>query len=85
MSVTVDKITAGFCVQDISAANFGANIFALDIPQVWAGNLSIPLMFSLVNRPFGSTVGLVAAGTTTLYFGCSETETEFGSLDEKHV
>lgn len=69
VSVTVDKITAGFCVQDISAAIFGANIFALDIPQVRAGNLSIPLVFSLVNRPFGRTAGLVAAGELSLILG----------------
>jgi len=69
VSVTVDKITAGFCVQDISAAIFGANIFALDIPQVRAGNLSIQRMVSLVNRPFGRTAGLVAAGELSFIMG----------------
>ncbi len=60
-SVSVDKPPLGFWVQAVSAYMFGVNGFALALPQALAGTLSIPLLYSLVKRPFGEWAGLIAA------------------------
>jgi len=60
-SVTVDKPPLGFWLQAISAYFLGVNGFALALPQALAGVLSIPLLYSLVKRPFGVWAGLLAA------------------------
>ena len=60
-SVSVDKPPLGFWLQALSAYFLGVNRFALALPQALAGVLSIPLLFSMVKRPFGPWAGLVAA------------------------
>jgi 4-amino-4-deoxy-L-arabinose transferase-like glycosyltransferase len=60
-SVSVDKPPLGFWIQAASARAFGVNGFALALPQALAGTLAIPLLYSMVKRPFGRWAGLVAA------------------------
>ena len=60
-SVTVDKPPLGFWVQAASAYVFGINGFALALPQALAGVLSVPLLYVIVKRQFGTLAGLVAA------------------------
>ena len=60
-SVSVDKPPLGFWLQALSAYFLGVNGFSLALPQALAGVFSIPLLYSLVKRPFGVWVGLLAA------------------------
>jgi 4-amino-4-deoxy-L-arabinose transferase-like glycosyltransferase len=60
-SVAVDKPPLGFWIQAASAYMLGVNGFALALPQALAGTLSIPLLFMLVKRHFGTSAGLIAA------------------------
>ncbi|MGA9396982.1 MAG: glycosyltransferase family 39 protein [Anaerolineaceae bacterium] len=60
-SVSVDKPPLGFWLQALSAYFLGVNGFSLALPQALAGVLSIPLLFSMIKRPFGPWAGLVAA------------------------
>jgi len=62
-SVTVDKPPLGFWVQAASAYVFGINGFALALPQALAGVLSVPLLYVIVKRQFGTLAGLIAAAT----------------------
>jgi 4-amino-4-deoxy-L-arabinose transferase-like glycosyltransferase len=62
-SVSVDKPPLGFWVQAASAYLWGVNGFALALPQALAGVLAIPLLYTLVRRPFGAGAGLLAALT----------------------
>jgi len=60
-SVSVDKPPLGFWVQALSAYFLGVTGFALALPNVLAGVLSIFLVYKLVQHPFGPWVGLLAA------------------------
>jgi len=60
-SVSVDKPPLGFWIEALSAKILGINGFALALPNALAGVLSIPLLFFLVRKQFGSGSGLVAA------------------------
>jgi 4-amino-4-deoxy-L-arabinose transferase-like glycosyltransferase len=60
-SVTVDKPPLGFWIQAVSAYFLGVNGFALALPQALAGVLSIPLLYTMVKRQFGTGAGLIAA------------------------
>ena len=60
-SVTVDKPPLGLWLQAISALIFGVNGVAVVLPQVVAGILCVPILFTLVRRYFGVVAGLVAA------------------------
>ncbi len=60
-SVTVDKPPLGLWLQAISAFFLGVNGVAVVLPQIVAGILSVPLLFVLIRRYFGSIAGLVAA------------------------
>jgi 4-amino-4-deoxy-L-arabinose transferase-like glycosyltransferase len=59
--VTIDKPPLGFWMQAASAALFGFHGWALMLPQVLAGVLSVIVLYKLVSRVFGSTEGLLAA------------------------
>jgi 4-amino-4-deoxy-L-arabinose transferase-like glycosyltransferase len=48
-------------MQAISAYFLGVNGFALALPQALAGVLSIPLIYLLIKRPFGTPAGILAA------------------------
>lgn len=60
-SVTVDKPPLGLWLQVVSAALLGVNGFAVVLPQILAGILSVPVMFALVRRTGGAGAGLIAA------------------------
>ncbi len=60
-SISVDKPPFGFWIACISASIFGLNGFALAFPNALAGVLGIPLLFSMVRKPFGDLAGLTTA------------------------
>ncbi|MFN8533216.1 MAG: glycosyltransferase family 39 protein [Dehalococcoidia bacterium] len=60
-SVTIDKPPVGLWLQAASAAILGVNGFALVLPQIVAGLLSVVVVSHLVGRSFGSLAGLIAA------------------------
>jgi 4-amino-4-deoxy-L-arabinose transferase-like glycosyltransferase len=60
-SVSVDKPPLGLWLQAISAFFLGVNGFAVVLPQIIAGLLSVVLVYLLVRRSFGDVAGLLAA------------------------
>ncbi len=60
-SVSVDKPPVGFWIQSVSAYFLGVNGFAVVLPEIIAGLLSVVLVFHLVRRSFGTLAGLLAA------------------------
>jgi 4-amino-4-deoxy-L-arabinose transferase-like glycosyltransferase len=60
-SVSVDKPPVGLWLQALSAYFLGVNGFAVVLPQIIAGILSVILVYHLVRRSFGVAAGLVAA------------------------
>ncbi|MFN8373861.1 MAG: glycosyltransferase family 39 protein [Anaerolineae bacterium] len=60
-SVTIDKPPLGLWLQAISAMVFGVNGFAVSLPQILAGIFSVPVLYHLVKRYFGTVAGLIAA------------------------
>lgn len=60
-SVTIDKPPLGLWLQAISAFFLGVNGFAVVLPQILAGIFSVPLLYILVRRYFGTGAGLIAA------------------------
>ncbi len=66
-SVSVDKPPLGFWLQAISAYFLGVNGwsraagFAVVLPQIIAGLLSVVLIYHLVRRSFGAVAGLLGA------------------------
>ncbi|MCG8352833.1 MAG: glycosyltransferase family 39 protein [Chloroflexales bacterium] len=60
-AVTVDKPPVGLWLQAISAYFFGVNGFAVMLPQILAGILSVLLLYHLVRRSLGTAAGLIAA------------------------
>lgn len=60
-SVSVDKPPVGFWLQAISAYFLGVNGFAVVLPQIIAGLLSVVVVYHLVRRSFGTAAGLLAA------------------------
>ena len=59
-SVSVDKPPVGFWIQAVSAYFLGVNGFAVVLPEIIAGLLSVVLVFHLVRRSFGTAAGLMA-------------------------
>ncbi|MBI5879353.1 MAG: glycosyltransferase family 39 protein [Chloroflexi bacterium] len=60
-AVTVDKPPVGLWLQAASAYLFGVNGFAVLLPQIAAGILSVVVVYHLVRRSFGTAAGLLAA------------------------
>ena len=60
-AVSVDKPPVGLWLQAGSALMFGVNGFAVVLPQIMAGLLSVALLFHLVRRRAGTSDGRVAA------------------------
>jgi len=60
-SVSVDKPPLGLWLQVGSAAIFGVNGFAVILPQILAGIISVPILYILVKRYLGPAAGLIAA------------------------
>jgi 4-amino-4-deoxy-L-arabinose transferase-like glycosyltransferase len=59
-SVTVDKPPLGLWIEALSASIFGVNGFAVSLPNILAGIFSIPLLFHLVKKHFGSLAGITS-------------------------
>jgi 4-amino-4-deoxy-L-arabinose transferase-like glycosyltransferase len=60
-SVSVDKPPVGLWIQAVSAFFFGVNGFAVLLPEILAGILSLLVIYHLVRRSFGPAAGLLAA------------------------
>lgn len=60
-SVSIDKPPVGFWLEAISAHFLGVTGFAVVLPQIIAGLLSIVVIYHLVNRKYGTVAGLIAA------------------------
>ncbi len=60
-AVSVDKPPLGLWLQTISAYFLGVNGFAVLLPELVAGLLSIVVIYHLVRRSFGTVAGLLAA------------------------
>ncbi len=60
-SVTVDKPPLGLWIEAASAFVFGVNGFAVVLPNIIAGLLSILIVYHLTKNCFGTAAGLVAA------------------------
>ncbi|MBL8154993.1 MAG: glycosyltransferase family 39 protein [Anaerolineae bacterium] len=60
-SVSIDKPPVGLWLQAISAMFLGVNGFAVVLPQILAGIISVPILYHLVKRYAGTVAGLIAA------------------------
>src|SRR5579859_5458655 len=60
-AVSVDKPPVGLWLQALSALVLGVNGFAVVLPQIIAGIVSVALLYHLVQRRFGAMAGLLAA------------------------
>src|SRR5258708_8653208 len=65
-AVSVDKPPVGLWLQAVSALLFGLTGFAVVLPQIAAGLLSVALLYHLVRRRFGASAGLLAALTPAI-------------------
>ena len=61
-TVTTDKLPGAFWLQAISVGLFGAHRWALVLPQVIEGTLTVLVLYRAVRRVAGPSAGLVAAG-----------------------
>ena len=60
-AVSIDKPPLGLWLQAASAYVLGVNGFALVLPEIICGLLSILVLYHLVRRSFGTVAGLLAA------------------------
>jgi 4-amino-4-deoxy-L-arabinose transferase-like glycosyltransferase len=60
-SISVDKLPGAFWVQALSVKVFGFSEWALVLPQVIAGTLTIPVLYRAVRRVAGPRTALTAA------------------------
>ncbi|MDB5055602.1 MAG: glycosyl transferase family 39 [Bacilli bacterium] len=59
--VSIDKPPLGFWLQALSAKIFGFHGWALILPQILAGVVSVLILYRLVSRVFGANSGLIAS------------------------
>ena len=82
-SVTVDKPPLGLQIETLFALVFGVSGFSTVLPNILAGVLSVPLLYLLVKKHFGTVAGLVAAlvaATTPVVFAADRNNTQDGLL-----
>jgi 4-amino-4-deoxy-L-arabinose transferase-like glycosyltransferase len=65
-SVTVDKPPLGLWVEALSALIFGVNGFAVSLPNILSGVFSLPILYTLVKKQFGSLAGIVSVIVYTI-------------------
>lgn len=65
-SVTVDKPPLGLWIETLSAMVFGVNGFAVSLPNILAGVFSLPILYKLVKRQFGSMAGIISVIVYTI-------------------
>ncbi len=61
-TVTLDKLPGAFWLQAVSVALFGAHNWALVLPQVIEGTLTVLVLYRMVRRLISPVAGLLAAG-----------------------
>ncbi len=61
-TVTLDKLPGAFWVQALSVRAFGVHTWAIVLPQVVEGVLSVLVLYRIVRRTCGPGPGLLAAG-----------------------
>jgi len=82
-SVTVDKPPLGLQIETIFALVFGVSGFSTVLPNILAGVLSVPLLYHLVKKHFGTLAGIVAAlvvAATPVVFAADRNNTQDGLL-----
>jgi 4-amino-4-deoxy-L-arabinose transferase-like glycosyltransferase len=60
-TITLDKLPGAFWLQGLSVRTFGFHAWAIVLPQVIAGVLTVIVLFRAVERLMGTWAGLVAA------------------------
>ena len=65
-TVTLDKLPGAFWIQALSVRLFGVHTWAIVLPQVVEGVLSVMVIYRIVRRLSGPAAGLVAAGVLAL-------------------
>jgi 4-amino-4-deoxy-L-arabinose transferase-like glycosyltransferase len=65
-TITTDKLPGAFWLQAISAGVFGPHNWALVLPQVIEGTLTVLVLFRVVRRMAGPAAGLTAAGVLVI-------------------
>jgi 4-amino-4-deoxy-L-arabinose transferase-like glycosyltransferase len=65
-TVTTDKLPGAFWLQALSVGVFGAHRWALVLPQVIEGTLTVLVLYSVVRKLAGPRTGLVAAGVLAI-------------------
>jgi 4-amino-4-deoxy-L-arabinose transferase-like glycosyltransferase len=61
-TITLDKLPGAFWLQAISVGIFGAHNWALVLPQVIEGTLTVLVLYRVVRKLAGPAAGLLAAG-----------------------
>jgi 4-amino-4-deoxy-L-arabinose transferase-like glycosyltransferase len=61
-TVTTDKLPGAFWLQALSVGVFGPHTWALVLPQVIEGTLTVLVLYRAVRRVAGPAAGLIAAG-----------------------
>ena len=60
-TITLDKLPGAFWIQALSVRAFGYHTWAIVLPQVVEGVLSVLVLYRAVNRLYGTTAALIAA------------------------
>ena len=60
-TVTLDKLPGAFWIQALSVRMFGVHTWAIVLPQVVEGVLSVLVLYRIVRRLCGPVAGLLAA------------------------
>jgi 4-amino-4-deoxy-L-arabinose transferase-like glycosyltransferase len=60
-TITLDKLPGAFWIQALSVRVFGYSTWALVLPQVVEGVLTVLVLYRAVNRLYGTTAALIAA------------------------
>ena len=82
-SVTVDKPPLGLMIETVSALILGVSGFSTVLPNIIAGILSVPLLYHLVKKHFGTIAGIVAAlvlAVTPVVYAADRNNTQDGLL-----
>ncbi len=65
-TITTDKLPGAFWLQALSVGVFGAHTWALVLPQVIEGTLTVLVLYSVVRKLAGPGAGLIAAGVLAI-------------------
>jgi 4-amino-4-deoxy-L-arabinose transferase-like glycosyltransferase len=65
-TITTDKLPGAFWLQALSVGVFGAHRWALVLPQVIEGTLTVLVLYSVIRKLAGPGAGLVAAGVLAI-------------------